>query len=460
MDGAPAAVPLYGTVNPQKGLQKAQAPPIDVRLDADKLQAAVQVAAGAKVSVEDIARELQRAGVVHGLVAEGVRLALARRGTKVVVARGTPPVTGAAGRIECESLDTRESATFTPLEDDHGTVDSHGGHLMLTVGPGQVLARIIDPEPGTPGKKVTGEAIAAIRGKDAAPVLGPGTRLSDDRKQVLATRGGLPSVQDGRFAVLVRCEVKNVDFTTGDVHFAGSVIVAGDVKPGFAVVATEDIEVRGGVEHATLRAGGKITVVGGITHATVLEAIGDVAVRFVDSGCRITSGGTLSVRENALRSTLVARRVVVGHQLVAGRTTASELISVALLGNESEAPTQLEITRAPRPSWQQAAELVKQHSKEKIEIQSLRLALQLAGHDAARLKRLAPQEVQHELKLLRLDHQAAMAKVEIAPESCAVSAQSKMFRGVAVTIHEQLHVVAETVGKRTLRLVDGHVVEE
>jgi uncharacterized protein (DUF342 family) len=447
-------------VTPQKGPQKAQAPPIDVRLDADRLQATVQVALGAKVSADDVARELQRAGVVHGLVADGVRLALARRGTRVVVARGTPPVTGAAGRIECESLDTRESATFTPLEDDHGTVDSHGGHLMQTVEPGQVLAHIIDPEPGAPGQKVTGDVIAAVRGKDATPVLGPGTRLSDDRKQILATRGGLPSVQDGRFSVLVRCEVKNVDFTSGDVHFAGSVIVSGDVQPGFTVVATEDIEVRGGVEHATLRAGGKITVVGGITHAAVLEAIGDVAVRFVDSGCKVTSGGTISVRENALRSTLVARRVVVGHQLVAGRTTASELISAALIGNESEAHTELQIARPPRPSWQQAAELVKQHAKEKAEIQSLRLALQLAGHDAARLKRLVPQEVQHELKLRAVDHQAAMAKVEIAPESCAIAAQSKMFRGVTATIHEQLHVVAETVGKRTLRLVDGQVAEE
>jgi hypothetical protein len=166
------------------------------------------------------------------------------------------------------------------------------------------------------------------------------------------------------------------------------------------------------------------------------------------------------VRENALRSTLVARRVVVGHQLVAGRTTASELISAALIGNESEAHTELQIARPPRPSWQQAAELVKQHAKEKAEIQSLRLALQLAGHDAARLKRLVPQEVQHELKLRAVDHQAAMAKVEIAPESCAIAAQSKMFRGVTATIHEQLHVVAETVGKRTLRLVDGQVAEE
>jgi hypothetical protein len=447
-------------VNPQRGLQKAQAPPIDVRLDAERLQATVQVAPGSKVSAEDVARELQRAGVVHGLVADGVRLALARKGTRVLVARGTPAVAGAAGRIECESLDTAESATFTPVEDDHGTVDSHGGHLMQTVGTGQVLARILAPGPGVPGTRVTGEAIAAIRGKDAAPVLGAGTRLSDDHTQILATRSGLPSMQDGRFSVLPRCEVKNVDFASGDVHFSGSVFVSGDVKPGFTVVATEDIEVRGGVEHATLRAGGKITVLGGITHATVIDAIGDVAVRFIDSGCKVTSGGTISVRENALRSTLVARRVVVGHQLVAGHTTASELISAALLGNESEAHTELQIVRPPRPSWQQAAELVKQHAKEKTEVQSLRLALQLAGHDAVRLKRLAPQEVQHELKLLAVDHQVAMAKLEVAPESCAIAAQSKMFRGVTATIHAQVYAVAETVGKRTLRVVDGHVTEE
>ncbi len=432
--------------------------PVVVGLDREQLQATVHVARAANVAEADVLAALARAGVVHGVSLEGVKLALRRRAQKIVVARGTLPLPGAAGRIECETIDAAQSATFTPLEDARGTVDNHAGHVTQTATPGQVLARIVAPLPGIDGKRVTGEVIPAERGKEAAPILGPGARLSDDRTQVLATRAGMPIVDGDHVSVLQRCEVKNVDFASGDVYFAGSVTVLGDVMPGFTVVATEDIEVKGTVERGTLRAGGKIKVHGGISRGAVLESIGDVAVRFIGAGCKVTSGGALQVTESALGSTLVARRILVGRQLVAGHTRASELISAAILGSESEVQTRVELSQPRRPSWRQATELVRQHAKEKAEIQSLRLSLQLAGHDAARLKRLVPQEVLHELKLLTVDHQAAMVSLAAAPEEGAVVATARMYRGVSAILYDRLHVVPETVGKRTLRLLEGSVV--
>jgi uncharacterized protein len=271
----------------------------------------------------------------------------------------------------------------------------------------------------------------------------------------------MPQIEGHRIAVLPRCEVKDVNYATGDVYFAGSVIVAGDVLPGFTVVATEDIEVRGGVERGTLRAGGKITVVGGISHGTRLEALGDVKVRFVEPESTIDSAGTIEVRESAVRSRLIARRIVVGHHLVAGTATASELISAGELGNEHEAETELEIASARTPSPQRAAEIAREKTKGQTELARLQRAIRGAGHDAAALKRLVPREVVLALKLLRLDHETlspaptgeAQAKVG------AIVAGSKLYRGVHATIHGHMHAVIETGGRTTLRVDNGAIVD-
>jgi uncharacterized protein (DUF342 family) len=58
--------------------------------------------------------------------------------------------------------------------------------------------------------------------------------------------------------------IKNVDVSTGNIKFEGSVIIDGDICEGMKVTSTGDITIGGFVESATLEAGGDITIGRGI----------------------------------------------------------------------------------------------------------------------------------------------------------------------------------------------------
>jgi uncharacterized protein (DUF342 family) len=109
--------------------------------------------------------------------------------------------------------------------------------------------------------------------------------------------------------------------------------IGGNVLPGFTVKATQDIDVAGVVEGATLEAGGKVTVRGGVRQHAVITSHSDVSVRFVDSESSITTRANLMVVESAMHSTLTAGLAIkVGRKLIGGTAQAGEYISAEQIG--------------------------------------------------------------------------------------------------------------------------------
>ena len=56
----------------------------------------------------------------------------------------------------------------------------------------------------------------------------------------------------------------NVDYNIGNIDFIGTVVIRGNVLPGFKIRAAGDIRVTGGVEAAELEAEGSIDIIAGI----------------------------------------------------------------------------------------------------------------------------------------------------------------------------------------------------
>ena len=55
----------------------------------------------------------------------------------------------------------------------------------------------------------------------------------------------------------------NVGYATGNIDFAGSVVIRGDIENGFVVKAEGDVTVGGNVEGGSIYADGNITIRGG-----------------------------------------------------------------------------------------------------------------------------------------------------------------------------------------------------
>lgn len=401
-------------------------------------------------SRDDALAALEDAGVVFGLDEAALEAALAHGDG--VVARGSPPIPGADAHVELLCLDP---TAFTAVEDEHGAVDLRGGHLLQPVHVDQVLARKVPAGAGEPGRTVTGELIPATPGADKVKLTpGEGATLDAARTEVLARREGLPRIKGDVVSVIPGFTVKEVNLQTGDVHFAGSVVVEGDVIHGFTVHATGDVQIKGNVEGGKVLAGGKVTVRGGVRHGEI-EAYGDVAVRFVDPQSTIKSRGTIEVRESALQSGLTARRIVVGRQLAAGTATAWERIEAQVLGNVGEMPTNLTIEAEPSLTDLQRELVRKQIVEVEHELERLRRSEAAAGHDARVLKPLVLKEVATELRRLSLAQ-----KLSVEPSSApgTVVARREVHRGVTVHLHKHARTITTHLGAASFRLEGDQVV--
>ena len=86
----------------------------------------------------------------------------------------------------------------------------------------------------------------------------------------------------------------NVDASTGDIEYNGTVNVVGNVNTGYTVKAENDIIVNGVVEGATLIAGGNIVLKRGMQGMSrgTLDAVGNITAKFIENST-VRCNGTL-----------------------------------------------------------------------------------------------------------------------------------------------------------------------
>ena len=120
-------------------------------------------------------------------------------------------------------------------------------------------------------------------------------------------------------------EVKDVDSSTGDIDYEGSVKINGNVCANFSVRAKGDIEVSGVVEGAYLEAGGDIIITRGMNGMIkgTLKAGGNIVAKFIENA-KVHADGYIST-ESILHSDVYAASEV----LVSGRRGYPEGISAA-----------------------------------------------------------------------------------------------------------------------------------
>jgi uncharacterized protein (DUF342 family) len=276
---------------------------------------------------------LAGAGVTYGVDAEDVARALLERGKPVLVAQGRPPRDGEDGQLEVAS-GLLEIGGRPRVRDD-GRVDLFDLNLIHVVREGQVLAQRVPPSPHEPGMSVRGRTLAAHSGRVAPGIAGRGTRLRQDGQEIIATVTGHAVVVGEQLSVSSIYQVRgDVSVATGHVQFVGSVVVGGDVRPGYRVQADGDVEIHGNVNAGIVEAGGNISVRYGILGQARVVASGTVRAKFVEYA-EVRAGAEVWVSDGIVQSTLSAGAgievlgrygsVVGGHIFARKSLTAREL---------------------------------------------------------------------------------------------------------------------------------------
>jgi len=274
---------------------------------------------GKPVTAEWVRQEIERAGIVKGLREESILDALdrVRKGKPVVelpIAFGQPPQEGGANQIKfLIKLAGQEKVTIR----SDGTADYKNRDLITTVKAGDPIAEVLPPDtPPEEGWDVTGKPIPAKAASPFTLEIGPGIRTeSREGKNVLIAEVNGELLYDKKRILIQESHVikGNIDLSTGNVKFPGSVVISGSVQSGFYVMAQGDIKVGEGVEAALLSADGSIYIQQGVkgggkavlrtkknVYASFLEqttvlAVGDVKVKNACLRCTIKSNGKVEL---------------------------------------------------------------------------------------------------------------------------------------------------------------------
>lgn len=137
-------------------------------------------------------------------------------------------------------------------------------------------------------------------------MAGKNTEVSKDGSRLCSTMNGHIIFLEGRINVEPLYEIKgDVDISTGNIDFLGTVDIAGSVEDGFRVRADGDIQIRGSVGKATLSGRGSINIGQGIqaNYEGKIWAGKEIICKFVQMG-NLFARGDIIVREVALHSEL------------------------------------------------------------------------------------------------------------------------------------------------------------
>ncbi len=302
---------------------------------------------GARLTKNDILATLKKERIRFGVDEEAIASFIKNPQycTDYIIARGEPMVQSKNGSIEY-FFETQKN--LAPKLNEDGTVDYHELNLISAVNEGQLLARLTPPDPGTPGTSVRGEPVMPAKVNDLKLKFGKNVRISEDETEIYSmVEGHAMLTNDTVFVSDVYIVPANVDNSTGDVEYNGSVEVKGNVNSGFSVKAGGDIVVEGLVEGATLKAKGKIIVklgVHGMSNA-LLVAGSSITVKFVENA-EMYSDESINA-DSIIHSNISAKYDVrvMGKKgfIIGGMVRAGRQIVTQTLGSDLGALTKVEV---------------------------------------------------------------------------------------------------------------------
>jgi uncharacterized protein (DUF342 family) len=308
-----------------------------------KLYPLVQVTDGALTTFEDVIEACKREGIKVELDEKLIeKQLLSATPVETTIAKGIKPSDGKDGRLEYMVDMSAKPQFIADAKED--TIDYKNSMQVTLVSVGDVLASLVPPTDGEDGMDVRGNVIKARPGEKAKFFLGEGAEEKDDL--ITVTAAGTPSIQDDIIMIRRTYALQgDVNLSTGNINFPGTVIIHGNVTEGFEVISEENVVINGFISGATVRAKGYIKCAGGIQgkEKTEITAGSFVAAKFV-STATVTADGDILITKDVLHSKINSLgELRVGGSLIGGVTTALKGIECGSLGSETGVKTLVNI---------------------------------------------------------------------------------------------------------------------
>jgi len=254
--------------------------------------------------------------------------------TEIIIAKGIEAEDGKNGYIEYK-VDMSAKPQFIP--NDEQALDYKTAMQVTLVSAGDILGNVILPTDGKDGVNVRGNIIKAKAGLPAKYFVGEGLEEKDGH--LIATISGTPSVQGGTIMVRRNYVLQSdVDLSTGNINYPGTVIIHGNVKEGFEVISEENVVVNGLIAGAKIKAKGYVKCSGGIHKAEVVSGSYIVA-KFISAATVVAEDDVL-ITKDALHSNISCLgELRLGGSIVGGVATAFKGVECMEIGSYNGART-------------------------------------------------------------------------------------------------------------------------
>ena len=438
---------------------------ISIDISKDKMEATISFAppefGGVYLTADQVVSEINMYGVKFGIMTEDIAQIVEKGvskpfGHKYLIARGRHPRHGQDGELVYNFDITGESNHPKILAD--GTVDYKQIDYFTPIKAGETLAYRTNPTEGEVGCDVTNRPVSQKPGK-VAPKLSRGKNvfITDDEMELKAQTSGQLVVSGKTLSISPVLDIRgDVGYETGNVDFEGSVNIGGSVLSGFLVVANGNIEVKGVVEAATLKASGAINLYGGIQGRFKgrVEAGGSIFTKFAQNARIIAEGNVIS---NALLHCNVNSNSSVilegDNGFIAGGTVfAADEIRAKTIGSYMGVRTEIKVGGNP--------EIASRYEHVKKEYEELKLKYKKLNKDYETIVQsgdVTQLDVKHKGLLLQLiSHRNTVKEqaLKMEGELSEIIATMRMSKGRIVAEKVIHHGVMVVISSATLHLHD------
>ncbi len=259
------------------------------------------------------------------------------------VAKGTSPIPGHNGRLAL--MVKPFTGKGAPRDTPQGTIDFRSLHLFDNVTENSIVGKIFPPTVGQDGIDATGKVLPAPSGKPEKIGMDKTLRLERPAGQELeclvANSHGYLFLDSGRFTV--RDELKfpgDIDLATGSIDFIGTLVVGGDVCPGFFARARRGVIINGGARNAVIEsAEGDIRIKGFVFGGQGARIVSSEVITINSAQeINIEARGDVNIEKHAIDCTIRALRSIVAPNasIVGGDSFAVCGGEIGELGNDAE----------------------------------------------------------------------------------------------------------------------------
>lgn len=436
---------------------------------------------GTPVTFDQIRQALRDKGIVSGLITAAEIESLLKEGhaTDYIIAQGLPPVPGFDAQFHSLLPEMQEKR---PQINGRGIADFRDLGNLILVREGEPLMRRTLPTEGKKGKNIQGKVLTPKPSQDT-PFSSEITGAMfdpDDSNLLRASIVGQPLLVPNGVMVSPTITVPQVDISSGNLSFDGTINILGDVMEGMKVYALNDIFVGGTVEAAEMEAGGNISIKGGVIGRSEpgggpatsmlgqISCKGSVSARFAKY-VTIEAGTSIVIEEYSMNSQLAAmNQILVGKPggkkglIIGGTARAMMLVQAASIGSSAGVKTYIQT--GLNPLTQERLNVIEReieaNEKNQDDIKKIIAFVEnnpekdkngLLDKAQRTLDKLAT-----ELALLQADRGSLLADMSFA-EYAKIVVEQGIYNGVEIRIGDKNWKTKEERGKTVFRLIDKKI---